>query len=362
MKIMKNILYLCIIPLCLSFNIHARQLPVPVFVAEVEQTDFVDEIEALGTLQSNENVELTSTVTELVTSVNFTDGQRVRKGDILVEMDAAEERALRAEENSRLQEAKRQLKRLEPLVKRGAVSQAALDEQQLEIETARARIEVIDSQIRHRKIVAPFDGVVGQRNISAGALSQPGRRITTLDDDRVMKLDFAVPEVFFPALKSNTRIEARASAWPDEIFFGEISSLNSRIDPVTRSITVRSLLDNGERKLVPGMLMRVTLKKRPRKALVIPEEAIITIGNQKSVLVVVEKDGANTVKKVMIDLGTRRQGEVEVLSGLERGDRVVTHGNLRVRPGTEIVIKAVEKESEPLTELLNQKNEPEKRL
>ena len=358
---MKNALILCLTLLCFSVTAHARQMPVPVFVATVELKDFVDEIEALGTLRSNESVELTSVVTELVTAVNFKDGQRVRKGDILIEMDAAEERALKAEERSRLEEAKRQVKRLEPLVKRGAASQAALDEQQVRIQTARARIQVIEAHIRHRRIIAPFNGVVGQRNISVGALAQPGRVITTIDDNNVMKLDFAVPELFFPALTSNVRIEARASAWPDEVFFGKISSVNSRIDPVTRSITVRSLLDNKEKKLVPGMLIRVTLKKSPRKALVIPEEAIVTKGNQKSVLLVTQKDKKTTVRSVVVDIGTRRKGEVEIISGLEKGDRVVTHGKLRVRSGTEIVIQAVEQGREPLTEMLNQTNAQENR-
>lgn len=335
---------------------HAQNAATPVFVVEAKLTPIVDEIESLGTLRARENVALTSSVTELVTKVNFTDGQRVKQGDVLVEMDAAEEQALLAEEESRVSEAQRQVKRLEPLVKRKQASVSDLDTQKLQLQTAEARLKAIESRIRQRKIVAPFDGVLGLRNISVGALSQPGTQITTIDSDAEMKLDFAVPELFISALKPGVKIDARTSAWPDDVFRGTIASVDSRIDQITRSITVRAILPNPDFKLRPGLLMRVTLKKDPREAIVIPEEALEIRGQQQSVLIAVNDGNKTLAEKREVQIGQRLKGNAEILQGLNPGDKVITHGNLRARPGGEVAIKAEEKNDETLQELLKQAN------
>ena len=330
-----------------------EQPPTPVFVAPVQKVSFFNEVEALGTLQSRENVNLTSTVTERITAINFEDNQRVKQGDVLVVMDTAEEFAELAEERSRLEVARRQLERLKPLVERGATSRLALDEQEQEINTAQARIQAIQSRINERRLVAPFDGVVGIRNVSVGALAQPGTQIVTIDDDRVMKLDFAIPEIFLSTLKIGINIEAESSAYPDQLFTGTITSINSRIDPLTRSIQARALLDNQDGQLKAGMLMRILLKKRPRLALVIPEEALLIRGEEKAVMVI-EPGVPTLVRRQVVQIGTRVKGEVEILSGLEEGQQVVTHGALRLRPGAPVEVRAIDQGNRPLTELLDQ--------
>lgn len=334
----------------------AQRPPTPVFVTIVKNVDFVDEVEALGTLQSNENVEIMSTVTELVTHINFTDGQRVQKGDILVEMDAAEEIALQVEEASRIEEAQKKSARLKSLFKRDVTSQSALDEIERELDTAKARLKATQSRINQHILVAPFDGVVGLRNISVGALVQPGTRIATLDEDSVMKLDFSVPEVFIATLKEGTAIEARTSAYPNQLFTGVIGSVDTRIDPLTRSITARALLQNDERKLKPGLLMRIVLKKNPRQVIAIPEESIINRGNKTFVLVINESVEPFTVQEQEVLLGIRRKGEVEIVSGLNLNQKVVIHGINRAKPGSPVIIKGIETNNESLTELLQQKN------
>ncbi|MFT7823843.1 MAG: efflux RND transporter periplasmic adaptor subunit [Sulfurimonas sp.] len=172
-----------------------------VYVVDVALQPYSDRIEALGTLQANEQVALSASVTERVTALYFDDNQRVKKGDLLVELDAREEFAELAEEESRLAEASRQLKRLEPLSARGAASQSALDESRLEVETAQARIRAIRARIELRRIRAPFDGVLGLRNISVGSLVKNDSLIATIDDDTVMKLDFTVPSLHLPLLQ-----------------------------------------------------------------------------------------------------------------------------------------------------------------
>ena len=330
----------------------AAMPPTPVIVSAVEQKPIVEEVEALGTLRANESVDLTSTVTELVTDVLFQDGQRVSKGDVLVKMDAAEEEAELAEEQSLLEEAKRQVDRIEPLAAKGAASESVLDERRREVETANARIKAIRSRINKRQITAPFDGVVGLRNVSTGALAQPGTLMTTIDDDRVMKLDFSVPSVFLSVLEPGAKILAQTKAYPSETFEGTVVSADSRIDPVTRAVLVRALIENQDRRLKPGLLMRVVLQKKPRETLVIPEEAVIPSGSQYHVLVIQDTEDGQTVAKKKVELGVRRQGEVEVLSGVEPGDLVVTHGTMRAIPGKAVSVTAEENGNQTLEEMM----------
>lgn len=339
----------------------AQQKPTPVFITPVKSINYVDEVEALGTLNANENVNLVSTVTERITAVHFQDNQRVKKGDLLVEMDTAEEEAELIEEKSRRDEALRQVNRLRPLVDKGAASVQLLDEQERELNTSNARIRAIESRIKERRIIAPFDGVLGIRNISVGDLALPGvgnpdTLITTIDDDSVMKLDFSVPEVFISSLKEGLSIKAKASAYEKRIFEGTIASINSRVDPLTRSVVVRAILENQEGLLKAGMLMRVKLYKNPRNALVLPEEAITSSGTTKAVMVIEQGEQPVATRRV-VTIGERRKGEVEIIDGLDEGELVITHGGLRIRDGSSVTIKATDQDNAPLGSLLKQGDE-----
>ncbi|MGQ8365502.1 efflux RND transporter periplasmic adaptor subunit [Glaciecola sp. 1036] len=328
------------------------QAQTSVIVATVEQNEMADTVEALGTLRANESVDLTANVTEMITAVHFQDGQRVNRGDVLVEMDDSEQQALLAEEMSRLNEAKKQVSRLSSLAAQNASTESLLDEQQREVETAEARIKAIRSRLALRTIKAPFAGVLGLRNVSVGSLVRPGDTITTLDDDSVMKLDFSVPSVFLPVLGSGVEIKAKSDAFKDEIFDGKVLNVDSRIDPVTRSIIVRAIIPNPERKLKPGLLMTVTIQANPRQALIIPEEALIPSGNKNFVLVLSNKNGASTVERRQIELGTRRAGEAEIVQGLSAGDKVVTHGITKALPGAEVTVLGEQTADVSITSIL----------
>jgi membrane fusion protein (multidrug efflux system) len=334
------------------FPVVAQQA-VPVIIKEVKKDRFVDRVEALGTLRANESVELTATVSEIVTAIHFEDGQRVEAEKILVEMTNEEEHALIEEADSTAAEAKKQYDRVRPLAKIGAASKATLDQRRREYETARARLRAIESRMRDRLIIAPFSGVVGLRNISVGALIEPGDVVTTLDDDRVMKLDFTVPAIFLTTLKPGLSIEAKAPAFAGRKFEGKVSSINSRIDPITRSVTVRALLPNPDRLLKPGLLMTVELLKNPREALMIPEEALIPTGRKNHVLVVDRSADPPVPQRRQVTTGGRRPGEVEILDGLRAGEFIIIHGTLRARPSQPVKIIAVDRGDEPLEDLLS---------
>jgi membrane fusion protein (multidrug efflux system) len=323
--------------------------PVSVIVSEVRVDQFVDQVEALGTLKANESVSVTANVTETVSALYFDDGQRVEAGAILVEMTSAEEHALLEEARARVSEAERQYDRVKSLVAQRSASESLLDERKRDLDTARALLVAIESRLADRLVKAPFAGVLGLRNISPGALVEPGDLITTLDDDTVMKLDFAVPSVFLPDLKSGLDIVAEARAYGNRRFEGEIRSIDSRVDPVTRSIQVRALFPNPDRTLKPGVLMQVALLRNPRDGLVVPESAVLHQGQDHFVMVV---GGGNSAERRRVRIGARRPGEVEIVEGLAAGDQVITHGGDKVRPGQEVMIQAVDDGTRSLQELL----------
>lgn len=327
--------------------------PVPVIIIEAKLDLFEDKVEALGTLRATESVDITATVTDTVTTTHFEGGERVVKDDILVEMTNAEEHAVLEEEMSTFAEAKQQLSRIENLVRKGVATKTLLDERRRDYETSRARLRQIESRLKDRLILAPFSGVVGLRNISVGALVEPGDLITTLDDDRIMKLDFSVPAIYLDTLKTGLKIEATASAFGKRIFSGKLSSLNSRIDETTRSIVARAVLPNDKGLLKPGMLMSVILLKNPRSVVVIPEEALLPEGSKNFVLLVDQSANPVIAEKREVEIGKRRPGEVEIRSGLSAGDFVVTHGELKVRPGEAVRVITVDKGNESLEQMLS---------
>jgi membrane fusion protein, multidrug efflux system len=339
----------------LSFPLFAygQQPPTPVFATVVEKKTFADHIEALGTLRANESVELSATVTERVTRIHFESGQRVKKGTLLLEMDAAEEKALLMEQQSMLEEAERQVERLKPLMERGAASQSAMDTATLNLQTAKARIAAIESRIQERHIVAPFSGKLGLRNISVGTMAQPGTLITTIDDDQIMKLDFSIPDIFLSSLSEGDRIMASSKTFPERNFVGTVESIDSRVDPVTRAISVRALLNNEDQSLRPGMLMSVKLERNPRQTLIIPEESIVPRSSRNFVFVI-NKGEQPTVSLAEVSLGSRRKGEVEILSGLEAGMQIVTHGTLRLQEGARVAVKASSQEKTSLEKILQE--------
>jgi membrane fusion protein (multidrug efflux system) len=328
--------------------------PVQVIVAPVQIMPFEDRIEALGTLKANESVDLTAAVTETVTRLYFDDGDRVAAGDLLAEMTSAEEHALLEEAKALVEEAERQYRRVQSLASQGTAAKSLLDERQREWQTARARLVAIESRLSDRLVKAPFSGVVGLRNISVGALVEPGDLITTIDDDSLVKLDLAVPSIYLAELAPRMAIRARSRVYPGRVFEGTVRTVDSRVDPVTRSITVRATLPNPQRLLKPGMLMQVTVSARPREALVIPEAALMPLGNEQFVLVAEPSGEGHQAARRSIRIGSRRPGEVEVTDGLRKGEWVITHGTLRVRPGQAVTIRAVEHGDETLPELLEQ--------
>ncbi|MBK5910478.1 hypothetical protein CCR85_03095 [Rhodothalassium salexigens] len=309
--------------------------PVSVEVATVGYDQFADEIEAIGTAIADESVTITARVSESVEEVHFDDGDRVDAGDVLVSLTDDEEVAQFTEAEARLKEAEQQLARIQDLVKRGNASKAARDEAVREVSAFRSQVEAARARVDDRRITAPFGGVLGLRRVSPGTLVSPGDEITTLDDVQPLKVDFAVPERFIADLAVGQAVSARVAAFPGRTFDGTMRTISSRVDPVSRAVTARAILPNPDSLLRPGMLMSVILRSNQRRSLAVSEDALVPVDDNQYVYVV---RADNTVERRRVDVGARRPGVAEIRDGLDAGEKVVTAGTLRMRPGLEIRI------------------------
>ncbi|WP_394694474.1 efflux RND transporter periplasmic adaptor subunit [Hyphobacterium sp.] len=321
---------------------------VPVAAYEVGAHEFADIVEALGTARANETVTVTARVSDTISVVNFDSGQRVAEGDILVELTETEEAADLAEARATQREARRELDRVEDLIDRGIAPRQRLDEANAAVERAAARVNSIEARLADRIVRAPFAGMVGLREVSVGSLVRPGDPIITLDDTSTIKLDFSVPERFLAALEPGISIAARTSAYPDEIFVGEIAQISSRIDPVTRTVTVRAEIDNESGHLRPGQLMTIEIRRDIRNTPAVPGSAITRYLDESFVFVIGERDGGQFVQQRVVELGQRDGNLVEITDGLSPGDMIVAEGVHRVR--SQMPVTVTETRSAPASQ------------
>lgn len=304
----------------------------PVVVEVVQQQEFAITIEALGTASANEAVLLTAKESSTVIDIGFDDGDRVAKGQLLLELNNREELARLHELQVTLQEAKRQERRINNLARENVASIQLLDEQQARVKALQAQLEVAKAKLAELQIRAPFAGRLGIRQVSLGALVRPGDLITTLDDLTKMKVDFGIAENYLPSVRQGQIVEAISVAYPGEVFRGQISSVDSRVDPVSRSIQIRAIIDNQQAKLRPGMLLQINLQKQMLNTIVIPEKALVPVQDRQYVYVL----NNDTVARREVQLGARKPGVVQILAGLKVGERIVTEGSLRLRDGAKV--------------------------
>jgi membrane fusion protein, multidrug efflux system len=310
-------------------NRGGKMPPAIVVAATVREEPFTAELEALGTAKANEAIDVTAKVSNRVTAIRFREGQYVRAGDVLVELDAEETKADLAIAEAALGDSRSQVNRSRELFQTKSLSAQQMEQLESTLRANEARVASAKSRLNEQMIRAPFAGRVGLRNVSAGGLVNSGTVITTLDDISVMKLDFSVPETYLSMLTEGLEIEARSAAYPTDTFRGKVLSVGSRIDPVSRSIVVRAHLPNREAKLKPGMFMTVHLSAVASRALVIPEQALVPERDKQFVFLIRD----DKAMKTEIVTGRRRPGEVEVLKGLKAGDVVVSEGTQKVRDG-----------------------------
>lgn len=307
--------------------------PAVVTTTVVVESPWIERLEAIGTARASESIAITSKLSERVRRVRFESGQRVEAGQVLVELDVGGDVAELDAARTAYAEAQRQFERQRQLAAERLIPTSQLDAQRAARDAAQARVQLAISRVSDRAIVAPFAGVLGLREVSPGQLLGPGTVITTLDAVDTMQVDFAVPEVRLSKLREGLVVQARSDAWRGEVFTGRVISVDSRVDVATRSVNVRAAIENPEGKLLPGMLLAVTVLQEERPVLAVPEIAVQQAGSQSFVFRVKE-DG--TVERVNVVLGGREPGRVAIAEGLSAGDRIVVDGTQKLRPGQRV--------------------------
>ena len=303
--------------------------PAKVVTQQVELQHIVDEIDALGTANANESIEIQPRISSLIESVSFSEGQNVVAGEVLVHLEDNEIVAGLALAEASLSESQSLYNRSSSLADTNAISASTLEGLLAQVRVDEAQVQAAKARLDNTVIRAPFSGRVGLRRVSPGSFVNTSTVITTLDDVSQIKLDFSVPEAFLTVLSEGMDISAESLVYPDKVFSGTVASIDTRLDPVSRAVQVRAIIPNADGLLKPGMFMSVDLQRDRGLLIVAPEQAIVPEGSNQYVFVVTD----GVAKKRQVQLGRRIPGFVAIDSGLEAGESVITEGAHKVRDG-----------------------------
>jgi len=311
----------------------ARALPVK--AAQVREDTIVEAVTAVGTLLANEAVMIRPEIDGRIETIHFQEGQLVRQGDKLVSLDASEVEAQLVSAVAAANLNRSRLRRAEELYARKFISAQALDEGRENLNQTDARVAEIKAKLAKSLIRAPFEGVTGLRQVSPGAYAKAGQDIARLEGIGTLKLDFRVPETYLRKIRVGQALAVTVDAYPAESFSGVIYAIEPSVDEATRTVLLRARLPNPGVRLKPGMFARVNLTLARRdNALVVPEQAIVPRGSGSYVFRI---DGGK-VALTKVELGLRRPGEVEIVSGLAAGQAIVADGQLKLQDGATVAV------------------------
>ncbi|MDR3213049.1 MAG: efflux RND transporter periplasmic adaptor subunit [Azoarcus sp.] len=310
--------------------------PVLVEVAAVEARTLVDDVAAVGTLVSNQSVILHPEVAGRVSAIRFRDGSAVRRGAVLIELDAAVQRAELQQAKAELMLADANARRVEDLFRDKFVSGSARDEAASRLEVARASVALAQAHLARTRIRAPFDGIVGIRKVSVGDYVKDSDALINIEDIATLKLDFRLPELFLGRLDPGQALEVTSDVVPGVVFPATVDAIDPLVDAEGRAVLLRARLTNDQGRLRPGVFARVkVLVERRDDVLLVPETALIPAPGQAQFVFRVEDGRA---RRVEVKTGARRAAEVEVVQGLASGDRIVIAGQLKLRDGAPVTV------------------------
>ncbi|MGE3769383.1 MAG: efflux RND transporter periplasmic adaptor subunit [Bdellovibrionales bacterium] len=323
--------------------------PPPVEVTVASHQPLFTSISAIGSLTANESVVIRPEMPGLIKSISFEEGQPVKKGDPLLQLEenalSAEARA--AQSSARLGSAN--LERERKLKASGYTTQRALDEARTTAAANRAEADVAKIRLNKTIVRAPFDGIAGLRQVSLGDYVNTGQNLVNLEQIDPMKLNFSVPEVFLADLKAGMPVEVQVDAYPGEAFSGVIYAVDPKIDMVTRTIAARARIDNPDGKLRPGLFARVSLPMTGgRTMIVVPETALVPEGSKMYAWRIVD----NKAQRIEVKMGQRNAGMVEVVDGLQDGDTVIVTGQMRLMDGGPVnIVNTIKPKEQPVTQV-----------
>lgn len=312
------------------------QLPVTAYVAKVIPVD--DILVASGTVLPDEMVELSSEVSGRIASINFIDGQIVRKGDLLVSLNNADLQAQKLRNRYQLELAEERERRQKLLLENEGISQQTYDQTLTELNSLKAEKQLIEAQLEKTMIRAPFDGITGLRSLSEGAYVSAGTKIVKLVRSKPVKIDFSVPERYAPHIRKGALVRFRIEG-SDRTYEARITATEAMVDQRSRSLVARATYANTAGEISPGMFARVELSANGlMEALQIPARAVIPeMGNSK---VFIYRQGK--AQPSLIEPGLRTTSMIQVLSGLNENDTVITSGLLQLRSGMSVQLKSID--------------------
>lgn len=320
--------------------------PVPVETYHIKKEVVIEKLPAVGSIEAEEAVEITPEASGTIETINFEEGQSVKKSDLLVKLESQKEEAELTNAEASLQLTKINYERAQKLFKEKNFSKKELDEATAQYRMQRAIVERLKDHLRDRYLYAPFDGRVAARNYSIGQYVEPNSVITSLLADEKVKVVFQMPEKEAARLQAGQKVEIKVAAYPNQIFQGEVYLVDSQIDMPTRTLKIKALADNSEQKLKAGMFANVEVVVGERdQAITVPEEAILARGDIFSVFVV--KEGVAQVRPVK--LGIRLPGKVEIAEGLQEGEEVIVNGLQKVTDGAPVAPSEISSEKSPVS-------------
>lgn len=317
--------------------------PVSVEVARAEARDLTDDTTAVGSLRSRQGVVIRPEVSGRIVRLGFVDGQRIKRGQLLVQFDDSLPQAQLRQAQAQLAIAQTTLQRNAELVAQNFVTQSVVDQAQANVAVAEAQVALARATVDKLRIVAPFDGQAGIRQVNVGDYLKDGADIVALEDSSSVYVDFNLPERFATRIKPQQKVAVAIDSLAGQAFSAVVEALEPQITADGRAIAVRARLPNASAQLRPGMFarVRVVLEERPG-AVMVPEEALVPEAGKETLIKVVDGSVGPIARRVEVRTGIRRDGRVEILHGVAAGERIVTAGQSRLARGDGQALKVVE--------------------
>jgi membrane fusion protein, multidrug efflux system len=319
--------------------------PVAVEIGKAAVMTLDDDAQAVGTMQARQGVMIRPEVSGRVSRLGFKDGQTVRRGQVLLQLDDTLQQAQWRQAQAQAAIARTNWQRQRDLVAQNFVSQSAVDQAAAALEVAEAQVALNRAQVSRMRVLAPFDGVAGIGNLDVGDYVREGADVVALDDVSRMTVDFRLPERYVSRVKAGQPVSIQVDALPGKSFVGHVQALDSQLDTNGRSLLVRASIDNSQRALITGMFARTRIVFASRaNAVVVPEEALVPQGGKQWLVKVVDgpTGGAKVSQKIEVPVGIRVAGKVEVLQGLAAGDTVVTAGHARLLARDGVPVRVID--------------------
>ena len=303
-----------------------------------------DDVQAVGSLKSSQGVMLRPEVSGRIARLGFADGARVKRGQLLVQLDDTLQRAQLQQAQAQASIARTNLQRSRELLAQGFVSQSAVDQNAAGLDVAEAQVALAQAQMQRMKVLAPFDGTAGLRAVDVGDYLKDGADIVNIEDLSSLTVQFALPERYVDRLRVGQPVEFSFDAFPGRTFKGKVHAVDSQVDANGRALQVLAQVVNAGAALRPGMFARPRVVFAVRDgAVVVPEEALVPLGAKQFVFrVAAGADGRQISQRVEAKLGLRLPGKVEILEGLKAGDMVVTAGHSRLLRGEGVPVRVID--------------------